>query len=133
MKKLVYILFFVVPLFVACQTVQEDPVTKISKFNIDNTNTEIEVLDWLSNEKVAKVTDQVFINNLIKELSSSDSRSTKAIELGNPDYKLYFISDGEVIYELGYFNESVTSGVISRYWDYQKDGLYEVNLQLPID
>ncbi|WP_096155690.1 hypothetical protein [Bacillus sp. FJAT-45066] len=133
MKKLVCILFFVVPLFVACQTVKEDPVIKISNFNIDQTVTEIEVVDWLSNEHVAKVTDQDFINNLVKELSSSDNHSTKAVELGNPDYKLYFISNGEVVYELGYFNESVTSGVISRYWDYQKDGLYEIILQLPID
>ena len=133
MKKLACILFFVVPLFVACQTVQEDPIIKISNFNIDHTITKIEVVDWLSNEQVAKVTDQDFINNLVKELSSSDNRSTKAVELGNPDYKLYFIGDGELIYELGYFNESVTSGVISRYWDYEKDGLYEVILQLSID
>ncbi|WP_100334141.1 hypothetical protein [Bacillus alkalisoli] len=133
MRKLVCIIFFVVPLFVACQTVQEDPVIKISNFNIDHTITEIEVVDWLSNEHVAIVTDQDFINDLIKELSSSDNRSTKAVELGNPDYKLFFISNGELVYELGYFNDSVTSGVISRYWDYQKDGLYEVIHQLPIE
>ena len=69
MKKLACILLLVLPLFVACQTVQEDPIIIIRNFNIDHTITEIEVVDWLSNEQVAKVTDQDFINKLVKELS----------------------------------------------------------------
>ncbi|MDX5475353.1 MAG: hypothetical protein LPK00_07415 [Bacillaceae bacterium] len=69
MKKLACILLLVLPLFVACQTVQEDPIIIIRNFNIDHTITEIEVVNWLSNEQVAKVTDQDFINKLVKELS----------------------------------------------------------------
>ncbi|MFA9556670.1 hypothetical protein ACERII_05135 [Evansella sp. AB-rgal1] len=66
-------------------------------------------------------------------LSNADSLSTANMDFANPDYKLVFISREEVVYELGYYNNSMNLGIVGRYWDFQKDGLYGVTKKLPIE
>ncbi len=133
MKKIFVLCCLVlVGLLFGCQSVNDGPLYESGNFKIDKEVTEIEVVDWKSEEHIAKITDQDFISELINELSNANI-STAKVDIPNPDYKLIFISGIEAVYELGYYRQSMNTGVIGRYWDSQKDGLYGVTINLPFD
>lgn len=133
MKKYLCFLLFFIALLVGCQSVNDGPVQKNNDFTIDKDITEIEIVDWQTEEHISKITDTDFIQKLINELTNADYHSTAFINLVKPDFKVIFISEAESVYELGYYREIMNLDIAGRYWDFQKDGLYGVTLKLPVN
>ncbi|MFC6464411.1 hypothetical protein ACFP65_05220 [Marinilactibacillus sp. GCM10026970] len=100
-------------------------------FDEETTIVKIDVTDDHTEERVATITDQVFITSLIEELESAQTSSTANLDMVNPDYKLLFLNESDkVVREMSYYIEEKTFGVIGRY---HYDGeLIAVVTELPI-
>jgi hypothetical protein len=131
LNKYIISCVLIITFFVGCQSIDYDSTNKTSNFSIDKKITEIEVVDWNTEELITNITDQDFIQKLINELGNATSISTANMDFAGPDYKLVFKDKDEVIYELGYYKSAKNLGVIGRYWDFKKDVFYGVTLRLP--
>ncbi|MBM7838298.1 hypothetical protein JOC54_001554 [Alkalihalobacillus xiaoxiensis] len=85
-------------------------------------------------EEIAVIKDADFIKNLANELNQADTASVSNLDLPSPDYSIAFLSNDEVIQELGYYEEDRSfGGVIGRYLDPVEGIHLAVLLELPID
>ncbi|WP_243357350.1 hypothetical protein [Bacillus litorisediminis] len=114
-----------------CQSINYGLNEKTNVFVIDKEITEIKIVDWMTEEQIAEITDHDFIQKLTNELTNADCSSTANMDFESPDYKLVLKNGEEVVYEMGYYQDAMNLGVIGRYWDYQKDCIYAVTLKLP--
>ncbi|MFA9556669.1 hypothetical protein ACERII_05130 [Evansella sp. AB-rgal1] len=63
-----YILLFLSILFLAgCKAVNDGPIEKISDFTLEKEVTQIDVLDWETEETIYQITDTDFIQELVIE------------------------------------------------------------------
>ncbi|WP_208559704.1 hypothetical protein [Marinilactibacillus kalidii] len=92
----------------------------------------IDILDQKTDRKMATVTDDSFIQSLIKELGTAQTSDTANMDIMSPDYQLVFIdNEGTVVKEIGYYIEVKNFGVSGRY---QVDGEHiAVTTELPIE
>lgn len=98
-----------------------------NNLNISKKVTEIEVVNWDTEEFVASIKDEEFIKELIDKLNNAETESTANADMPMPDYKLYFKHNDEVIYEIGYYKNNS----FAQYWDGEQ--YFEVFLLLPFD
>lgn len=126
-------LLFFATILTGCQTSVDEPVERISNFYLEEEITKLEVVEWETEKLVQEITDEAFIQELIAELENADSLSTASMDFESPDYRLFFLNGEELVYEIGYSNSAMNVGIISRYWDYQKDGFYGIRLKLPLN
>lgn len=133
LMKLFMTLLFVGTILTGCKESVDQPIERIDNFHLEHEITRLEVLEWETENLILEITDQAFIQELINELENAESLSTATMNFKGPDYKVLFLNEGKIIYELGYYNRAMNLGIIGRYWDYQQDGLYGARLKLPLD
>ncbi|GAF14472.1 hypothetical protein JCM19046_3190 [Bacillus sp. JCM 19046] len=94
----------------------------------------ISVKQTASGGEVGFITDIDFIEKLTIKLNQADTASVSNLDLPSPDYSIAFLSNDEVIQELGYYEEDRSfGGVIGRYLDPVEGIHLAVLLELPID
>lgn len=100
--------------------------------NLRDEVTSIQVYEWDGDEVIETIDDKDFIEELVKDLKNAKTHSTASIDWALPEYKLFFLSGNEVLYEIGYCEEiqNFGDGAVGRYWEF--DQLYEVSTELPI-
>jgi hypothetical protein len=116
---LLLLLFFVL---IGCQNYN---------FNLNKNVTNIEVYDWETKELITTISDKEFIEELVNKLNNTNTGSTANMDFRSPDYKLLFKNDEETVYEIGYYNQVMNLSVKGRYWDFNGDVMYGVELPLP--
>ncbi|NIK11714.1 DUF5301 domain-containing protein [Alkalibacillus almallahensis] len=96
--------------------------------------TSIEVYEWDSEEIVATIDDQEFIEELVKELDSAKTASTAEMSIARgPDYEVHFNNNGQTLFQINYYKEVMNLGVEGRYQNFSEDIMYNVELRLPIE
>jgi hypothetical protein len=116
----VFLLLFVV--FIGCQN---------NNLNIVENITSVELSYWDSDAIIATFEDKEFINELVKELDNANTSSTANMDFKSPDYKLLFKNNEDTLFELGYYSQIMKLNVEGRYWDFNKDKMYNVKHKLP--
>lgn len=101
-----------------------------TNLNLNKNVTEIQVVDWETEEPVAKIKDGQFIQEIVEELDNAKTYSTATMDFVMPDYKLVFKNDEEVLYEIGYYKKVMRLGIEGRYWEFDK--IYGVTQELPV-
>lgn len=119
--KLYLIILLSIFMVVGCQN---------KNLNLNKNVTEIEVVNWETEEHVASIKDEQFIQEIVEGLDNAKTYSTANMNFSMPDYKLFFKNDEEVIYEIGYFKKAVKLGIEGRYWEFDK--IYGVKQELPV-
>jgi hypothetical protein len=102
-----------------------------NNLNIVEDITSIELSYWDSDEIIATFEDKEFINELVKEIDNANTSSTANMDFKSPDYKLLFKNNEDTLFELGYYSQVMKLNVEGRYWDFNKDEMYNVKLKLP--
>jgi tetrahydromethanopterin S-methyltransferase subunit B len=102
-----------------------------TNLNLSGDVTSIDVYEWKSDELVATIDDKEFIDELVKELNGAVTSSTESLDFADPEYKLLFKNQEEIIYEIGYYKKVMNLGIEGQYWEFDK--IYGVKLKLPID
>lgn len=120
--KIIIIMLLTIIVIVGCQK---------SNVAMEENINKIEVLDWHNDEYIATITDENFIKDLQEQFASAKTSSTAAVDFVSPDYKLLFKRDEEITLEIGYYHQIMNLGVEGRYWDFKKDRMYGVSLELP--
>ncbi|WP_226036838.1 hypothetical protein [Aquibacillus saliphilus] len=127
--KFLIMLLLVTFILIGCQS----PEDNTSELDLKKkTITHIEVRSWESEELITTIDNQTFIDDLIIQISDSKHSSTATMDFRSPDYKMTFINEQEMVYQLGYYLKAMNLGVIGRYWDFKQDQQIGVTQKLPI-
>lgn len=82
---------------------------------------------------ITEITDQSFIDDLVKGLEHADTGTTANLSFLPPEYKLYFKAEDETVHEMGYFAEMADLNLEGRYWDFSNKRMYGIDNELPVD
>jgi hypothetical protein len=119
--KLYLIILLSIFMVVGCQN---------KNLNLNKNITEIEVINWETEEHVLSIKDEQFIQEIVEGLDNAKTYSTANMDFAMPDYKLFFKNDEKVIYEIGYYKKVMKLGIEGRYWEFDK--IYGVKQKLPV-
>ncbi|MDQ0159686.1 DUF5301 domain-containing protein [Alkalibacillus salilacus] len=123
--KLFFVLLLFVFVLIGCQN---------NNLNLSDDVTSIEVYEWNSEERVATIDDQEFIEELVKKLDNARTASTAEMSIPvNPDYDVHFKNDDQTLFNFSYYKEVINLGVEGRYRNVNEDTMYNVELQLPLE
>ncbi|SDB81901.1 hypothetical protein SAMN05421734_101149 [Pelagirhabdus alkalitolerans] len=103
-----------------------------NNLNLSDSVTHIDIYDWESAEKVERIDDQTFIEELVETLDRAHTESTANMDFVSPDYELQFQHNEETLFELGYYVDVMDLGTEGRYWDFNNDEMYDVTMELPV-
>ncbi|SIS45479.1 hypothetical protein [Salimicrobium flavidum] len=93
----------------------------------------IEVYEWESEELVATIEDEEFIDGLVKELDNAATESTANKDFASPEFELHFKSGEDTLLEMGYYTKVMNFDVEGRYWSHTEGLMYGVELPLPLE
>ncbi len=99
----------------------------------DVTSIEVYACCKKDGDLIKEITDKALIDDLVKDLKKADTGTTANLDFLPPEYELYFKTDDEVVYEMGYFTEVKDLDLDGRYWDFNNDRMYSVDHELPIE
>lgn len=92
----------------------------------------IEIYEFHSNTLIDTIEDKDFIDELIKQLNKAKTKSTETLDFELPEYELLFKDNqGKEIYKIAYYVEEVNLGVKGRYWNEEKELIFQVSTILP--
>ncbi|MYL52678.1 hypothetical protein GLW08_04930 [Pontibacillus yanchengensis] len=90
--------------------------------------TNIEVIEWDGQKRIASIDDKQFIQKIVKALDHAQKESTANMDFKQPDYKLHFNHKEKALFTMGYYKEVIVLNNKVRYFDYQEGELYNVEI-----
>lgn len=95
------------------------------------TSLSIEVFEFQTDEYIETIKDEDVIKDLIGKLEKAEIVRTEMMDFVLPEYKLIFKNNDKILYELGYYQESLKFGdVEGHYWSQSEDKFYGVKVPL---
>jgi hypothetical protein len=105
-----------------------------NNLNLSDDVTSIEVYEWVSDDKIATITDEAFMTELVKFLNKANYDNTSNKDFRSPDYKVNLLNNSKTIYTLGYYNNVMDLGSVEgRYLDLNEALFYDVELKLLLE
>lgn len=95
------------------------------------TSLTIEVIDFQTEEHIETIKDEKFIRDLVDKLEKAKTVNTEMMDFVLPEYKIIIKDAGEVLYEFGYYQDSLKFGEVEgHYWSQSEDKFYGVKAPL---